>query len=236
MNLDYAERAALNIHNLFDSEIEVLRNNSDFRKRVIFHFRRINGINSDKEKFIQWILYLEDHGNFFKSVINEELIYKANKFEEKASEKIVRLIDKDLINIIGANNSHLFKIDPFEFEQLMMDIMIKIHGCEDIIKTKKTRDGGVDLIGLFKDPFGEDSKIIVGCKRHKENKLVNLDSIRALSTVQLIHKAPLALYATTGRFSKNIDNFIYNILPIGGMKIADSKKILEWIMRKKITK
>lgn len=232
MNIDYAERAAYNIDNLFDSEIRALQTSTDFRKRVLNSYRNIYGSNSEKESHLQWILELEKNNlpNNKNGAIRH--IFQATEIEVQSSENIVRVIDKDLIKIIGLDNSQLFKLNPFDFEQLIMDIFIKIHGCEDVIKTKQTRDGGVDIIGFFRDPFGEKNKIIVGCKCHKKDKLVSLESIRALSTVQLIQKAPLALYATTGRFSRNIDKFIENVLPIGGMKVADSNKILRWIGKK----
>lgn len=121
----------------------------------------------------------------------------------------------DLINNISQNPKILYQIDPRLFEKLVAEIFFR-HGFQ-VELTKKTRDGGRDIIAIKSD-LEIKSKYIIECKRYAAHRPVSIDLVRSLYGVQVCEGANKSVLATTSYFTPDAKKF------------ADTARSTEWAM------
>lgn len=95
----------------------------------------------------------------------------------------------------------LSKIDPFQFEHLVKDLLEEM-GYENVIVTKQSGDQGVDVVGTVQIGISTITEV-VQVKRHKSN--INRPLIDQLRGALPYHKALRGTIITTGSFSKGCD-------------------------------
>lgn len=113
-------------------------------------------------------------------------------------------VDRRLADEIVKNPKSLFTADPRFFEELMASIFADL-GCLAIL-TKRTRDGGRDVICLTRKD-GLDLKLIIECKRYAAHRKISVNQIRALYGVKQNENVTKAILATTSSFTPDAVDF-----------------------------
>ena len=109
------------------------------------------------------------------------------------------------------------------FEELIAEIFFR-KGF-DVELTKRTRDGGYDIIAIQKKDFL--TKYLIECKRPDIGKKIGIRPIRELYGVKLVEKATKAILATTATFTRGSRLFFEeHKWEIEGKDFND---IMEWI-------
>lgn len=112
------------------------------------------------------------------------------------------------------------------FEELIAEVF---NGFGYTIElTKKTRDGGKDIVAL-KKKSGKEEKILIECKHWKDT--VDVKEIRSLVGVAVgEEELPTGvILATTSRFSTEAKNYVLNNTIKIDLERKDYDDILEWI-------
>lgn len=106
-------------------------------------------------------------------------------------------IKKTILDIYGKNNQ-LFNIKPRQFEELMAELLTN-RGFQ-VELTKQTRDGGYDIIALYKVADLGTMKWLVECKRFTREK-VGIEVIRSFKEVIQSNNVNRGIIATTSYFT-----------------------------------
>lgn len=89
---------------------------------------------------------------------------------------LIKAYDEYSINLRKYLKSLLLGMNPYKFEQLVIDVLVKIKEAPLGEVTKKSGDGGID--GLLYRTFLKQGEIPVQIKRYSENNLVGEQDIR----------------------------------------------------------
>jgi len=129
-----------------------------------------------------------------------EIYYAENllAFYESIPELIIALKNSpDLIR----------DITPREFEEVVAEIF-RSKGFK-VELTKRTRDGGKDIIAVHTDELGIKNKYFIECKRHAEDNTVGVDIVRALQGVKNTKDGPnKTVIATTSFFTDDAKSVV----------------------------
>lgn len=173
------------------------------------------------------------HGFEDIEVIFEDEIYSFNKRAQIYVAEEKRLITElqsgvsDLLLEISRTPTLLHQIIPRQFEELIARIL-SMHGF-NVELTKRTRDGGKDVVAIRSD-LGIWSKYIIECKRYAPNKPVGVALVRGLYGTQTQMGANKSILATTSRFTAQARSFAETVNTTKwAMDLKDFKDICEWI-------
>lgn len=136
---------------------------------------------------------------------------------EEAYQQINRLL-------IGQLSDQLTKIDPYKFEELVLDLLQAIgyggNRAEAAQVTKKSADGGIDGI-INEDRLGLD-KIYIQAKRYSNT--VPIKEVRDFAGAMLAHNARKGVFITTSDFPTSAKEFAEKIdrtlILINGKRLA----------------
>ncbi|BBO74354.1 hypothetical protein DSCW_17710 [Desulfosarcina widdelii] len=132
-----------------------------------------------------------------------------------------------LITEITKDPRILYQISPRKFEEIIAKIFAK-HGFK-VELTKKTRDGGRDIIAIRAD-LGIKSKYIIECKRYAVSNPVRVDIVRNLYGVQTKEGANKSVLATTSFFTRDAKEFANAINTTKwAMDLKNYSDIVRWI-------
>lgn len=84
----------------------------------------------------------------------------------------------ELITALKADDQLLGEITPRQFEEIVAEVF-KSKGYE-VDLTKRTRDGGKDIIAIHTDTLGIRNKYFIECKCYSESNKISVDVVRAL--------------------------------------------------------
>ncbi|RYD56709.1 MAG: restriction endonuclease [Sphingobacteriales bacterium] len=104
----------------------------------------------------------------------------------------------ELIADIYYKRHGIHELDSREFEEMIAELLYA-EGCE-VEVTKRTRDGGYDIIAIS-SMFGLPCKMLIECKRYAANRPVGVDIIRSFSHVISSENVNKGLLATTSYFT-----------------------------------
>ncbi|KQC00950.1 restriction endonuclease [Pedobacter sp. Hv1] len=126
---------------------------------------------------------------------------------ENASQIQIDLneINAELISYLAKHPEYLRHLNARKFEMLIAEI-IRSKGY-DVTLTPQTRDGGKDIIALYKSPFGHQM-FIVECKRYQEDNKVGVELVRGLYGVKMAERYNQALLVTTSTFTPDAQEFV----------------------------
>ena len=153
-----------------------------------------------------------DFENEFYSFDEEPLLYVPEK------KKIITNLCSgvsDLLHEVNKKPEIIYAIDSRQFEELVAHIFF-MHGFK-VELTKKTRDGGRDIIAIKSD-LDLKLKYLIECKRYSMENPVNVELVRALYGVQMQEGANKSVLATTSRFTSDAKEF------------ANKQNTTEWAM------
>lgn len=151
------------------------------------------------------------------STTSESDIQTPKEKLEQAYQKINQLL-------IGQLSDLLAKIDPYKFEELVLDLLQAIgyggNRAEAAQVTKKSADGGIDGI-INEDRLGLD-KIYIQAKRY--NNTVPVKEVRDFAGAMLAHNARKGVFITTSDFPTSAKDFADKIdrtlILIDGKRLA----------------
>ncbi len=113
--------------------------------------------------------------------------------------------------LIGQLSDLLSKIDPYKFEELVLDLLQAIgyggNRAEAAQVTKKSADGGIDGI-INEDRLGLD-KIYIQAKRYANT--VPIKEVRDFAGAMLAHNARKGVFITTSDFPSSAKEFAEKI-------------------------
>jgi len=137
---------------------------------------------------------------------------------EEAHQQIKRMLISQLQDVLS-------DIDPYKFEQLVIDLLQAIgyggNRAEAAQVTKKSADGGIDGI-INEDRLGLD-KIYIQAKRY--NNPVPIREVRDFGGAMLAHNARKGVFITTSEFPESARDYAQNIdrtlILIDGKRLAE---------------
>lgn len=112
----------------------------------------------------------------------------------------------DIIFEIKENPELIRNITHREFEELIAELF-KEKGFQ-VELTKRTRDGGKDIIAISTDKFGGQLKYFIECKHYSETNKVTVDLVRQLHGVKNTKDGPnKVMLVTTSSFTTDARRF-----------------------------
>ncbi len=128
-----------------------------------------------------------------------------------------------LMKYLQAHPVECKKMDRRRFEELVAELWSGFGYTVEL--TKRTRDGGVDVIAVRKAMVEE--RFLIECKRPDPGNCVGIVPVRALYGVLASERATKAILATTARFSK--DAIIFFDDHKWQLEGRDFHGLMEWI-------
>lgn len=140
----------------------------------------------------------------------------------------------NLIKLIQEDSSYIYKISTREFEEIIAEIF-KSQGYE-VTLTKRTRDGGKDIIAIHRNELGLETSYFIECKRHALDSKVDVSIVREVYGVHSSLNGPnKSIIATTSTFTPDALKFAGNNLRSRwDMALKDINDVLAWIRNYKI--
>ncbi|AAO10816.2 restriction endonuclease [Vibrio parahaemolyticus] len=135
----------------------------------------------------------------------------------------------ELVIALQAEPALLTDLEPRQFEEVTAEIF-RDKGFE-VELTKRTRDGGKDVIAFHKDQLGIRSKYIIECKHYADTNKVGVDIVRALYGVKNSRSGGnVGIIVTTSTFTSGAREFIENEATTNlDLTLADKEQLLEWL-------
>lgn len=148
-----------------------------------------------------------------------------------SAEDILHLYSsiKELVVTLRENPYLLRDISHREFEEVVAELF-RAKGYQ-VDLTKRTRDGGKDIIAIHTDHFGIKSKYFIECKHYAESNKIGVDVVRTLHGVKNTKDGPnKTIVATTSTFTEDARKFVdCEISSKWDMSLADHDEIVRWL-------
>ena len=166
-------------------------------------------LNGAQKVNLEYLKQFESFRNFIKTseikTIDTDPIIN-NESPQERLEKAIKEINFSLADDLM---SQIMKISPYDFEKLVIKLLIKMGYCtlelnEQAI-TKKSKDNGIDGI-ISSDRFGLD-KIYVQSKQWKNDCVIGRPEIQKFLGALAGQGATKGLFITTSKFSKEAMEF-----------------------------
>jgi hypothetical protein len=132
---------------------------------------------------------------------------------------------KKIITGIYYRETNLLSVDPHDFERIIAELL-RYQGYR-VDLTKRTRDGGFDLIALSQAKGDFPLKFLVECKRYTSEK-IGIEIVRQLMYVVQQEQANKGIIATTSYFSQEVKKHQTSVVPYL-LDLRDKDDILQWI-------
>lgn len=145
------------------------------------------------------------------------------------SREIVSGINIGIANLIlkaERNPQLLGQIDPREFENFVADLFEQQGFKVEV--TKKTRDGGKDIIAV-RSEMNINVKYIIECKRYAQNNKVGVELVRQLYGVQQAESVNKSVLVTTSSFTKGAIDFANQQSTKWHMDLKSFTDLLQWV-------
>jgi hypothetical protein len=151
--------------------------------------------------------------------------YKGNTIIE-----VSNFVDEKLVAYFHKNPAELKTMDRRLFEELVAELF---HGFRYQVElTKRTRDGGKDIIAIKQDEI--NVKYLIECKCPDPGGKVNIGTVRELYGVKTSEGATKGIIVTTAYLSKDAKQFIdKHKWELDGKEYEDLRHWLEMYLCKK---
>jgi HJR/Mrr/RecB family endonuclease len=148
--------------------------------------------------------------------------------EEESSEPLIVINEaarlKTIITDIFSDNKKILLLESRQFEEVIAELL-RSQGF-DVDLTKRTRDGGYDIMAIKKIDHHLPMKFLVECKRYS-NKKIGIEIVRQFMYVVNKQSANRGIIATTSYFTK--DAIIEKDANPYLLDYKDKDKVMEWI-------
>lgn len=149
-----------------------------------------------------------------------------NDSSDESGKIIIQIDPKHLRQTIMSlyNDPNILKsINPHKFEDVVAELL-RHHGYK-VKQTKKTRDGGFDMVIEQIQEDGTPFKAIVECKRF--NKKIDVSIIRCFSAVAYREKIKRGIIVTSSTFTRDAIDECKLGLP-ADLTLKNKKDLLGW--------
>nr|WP_321486480.1 restriction endonuclease [uncultured Draconibacterium sp.] len=180
------------------------------------------GKSTRKVDFISDLIKDGKYDNFL-SKVNFLVNYYSRPSITEISELSIN-INKELIKFLKDNPGEIYNIHWREFEFIIAELL-SFYGWKVEI-TSPSKDGGYDMIGIYKDMAGINHNWLIECKKWSKENMVGVDVVRSLYGVKSDLKFGNALLATTSNFTKGAKDFK---LSRYDLELKDYNDIIDWI-------
>lgn len=126
----------------------------------------------------------------------------------KQIEKKIIFVNNSLIDKAYSNPDFIYKIKPYQFEELVAELLEK-EGF-NVNLTKRTHDGGKDIFIAQNNTLG-NFLYYIECKQFAPNNHVGVKFVRELYGTISADRATAGLLVTTSYFSKEATDFVENV-------------------------
>jgi hypothetical protein len=130
---------------------------------------------------------------------------------------------KQHIEQLRKDVDYLDDLSGYEFEEVVAELLTSLGW--DISLTPPSRDGGIDMLGISRDPAGFESTWAVECKRYRADRPVGVAVLRALHGVKEALRLPRAVLVTTSGITREAAAFAQ----LTDIQIADRDVLAQWI-------
>lgn len=171
---------------------------------------------------------------YFNKLINRISALNNIFIESEFTDEVVKIsniLSTELIKYLKSNPTHLYQIHWRIFEELIAEILKSFGWTVDL--TSRTKDGGYDIFGIYKDMSGIQHNWLIECKKWDRTNIIGINVVRALYGVKTDLKVGNALLATTSYFSKGVDEFKSSHYDF---ETVDFNGIVEWLNKYKMKK
>jgi len=169
---------------------------------------------------LKWI----DRGLLLAPIDLEEVVpnevFEGPSVTSAESDRLKRII----AGIYHEEKTRL-SVEPNDFEQIIAELLR--HKGYQVELTKRTRDGGFDILAIGRAQGDFPLKFLVECKRYTAEK-VGIDVIRQLMYVVNVEQANKGIIATSSYFSADAIKHQANYHPYQ-LDLRDKNDILTWI-------
>lgn len=138
--------------------------------------------------------------------------------------ELIREIDDATMQLFAHNPELLYRINPRMFEELIAEMFRKFN--MSVTLTKKTRDGGVDIIAVEENAVARN-RYIIECKRYAPTKKVSIDVVQRLYGIKTSQQSTKAFLVTSSYFSK--DALAFAKQHFWELELKDYDHIVEWL-------
>ncbi len=138
-----------------------------------------------------------------KDVYNE--FFETNAENDATLQIDLNEVNDELIKFLAIHPEFMLQLHHRKFEELIASIF-RNKGYE-VTLTPPTRDGGKDIIALYKSPFGHQM-FIIECKRYNKENKVGVELVRNLYGVKTAERCTQGILVTTSTFSKYAIDFV----------------------------
>ncbi|GAB5409174.1 MAG: hypothetical protein BalsKO_15390 [Balneolaceae bacterium] len=118
--------------------------------------------------------------------------------------KVLSDFKNELLYQVSRNPDLIHSIEPRLFEEIIEKILKKFKLKTEL--TKRTRDGGYDIIALDETSILKN-KYLVECKRFNPNRKVDINIVRNLYGVKTSERATKALLITSSSYTRDALKF-----------------------------
>lgn len=147
------------------------------------------------------------------------------------AEDLLYLYDSisELIFALKEANYLLDELTPRQFEEVVAEVFRKKGFKVDI--TKRTRDGGKDIIAIQTDSLGLENKYFIECKRYSEKNKISVDIVRSLYGVHNTADGPnKSIIVTTSTFTTDARKFVKQEIPSSWhLDLVDRELLTSWL-------
>lgn len=136
---------------------------------------------------------------------------------------------EDLISELKSSPELTRELTPTEFEQVVTELF-RAKGFK-VDLTKRTRDGGKDIIAIHTDKLRIKNKYFIECKRYSEDKKVGVALVRALHGLKNTKDGPnKIIIVTTSTFTSAAKNFVeHEAASKWDITLADFNTLIDWL-------
>lgn len=139
-------------------------------------------------------------------------------------------VNRRLVERVAGAPWSISELTPRQFEELIAEIFDRTG--HEVHLTKRTRDGGYDIIVVGRT-LDIPVRYIVECKRYAPKRKVSLDIVQRLLGVKIATQANKAILVTTSSFTADAQRFADS--HYWDLALRDGKTVLQWIMKLKET-
>lgn len=140
-------------------------------------------------------------------IIGEIFKPESEGITSKNDSAIIALspINDDILKYLAEHPEAMYHLSGNEFEDVMAELYNKLG--YDVHKTKRTRDGGKDIIIRKPDLLG-DFILYVECKKYAANRPIGVSIVRNLESTISMDRVNGGILATTSFFTKDARELI----------------------------
>lgn len=143
--------------------------------------------------------YSDDISGLLFSIIDQINFEEFFENEIEGIPSNIRELTDEILFQISRNPELIYGLEPGLFEELIRKIFAKFKLQTTL--TKKTRDGGIDILAFEDNMFSKNSYVIE-CKRYAPHKKVSIDIVQRLYGIKQSNRLTKAFLVTSSSFTK----------------------------------